>query len=71
MRKISRKESWDGLTADQVVLGMFVNKQDWYGVKLIKLGKHKDVQKLLNVSGDYASYKDFFLETGEYKIRDR
>ncbi|RLD24719.1 MAG: cytochrome C biogenesis protein, partial [Bacteroidetes bacterium] len=70
MRKISRKESWDGLTADQVVLGMFVNKQDWYGVKLIKLGKHKDVQKLLNVSGDYASYKDFFLETGEYKIRD-
>jgi cytochrome c-type biogenesis protein CcsB len=70
MRKISRKESWDGLTADQVILGMFVNKQDWYGVKLIKLGKHKDVQKLLNVSGDYASYKDFFLETGEYKIRD-
>jgi len=70
MRKIARKESWDGLTADQVVLGMFVNKKDWYDVKMVKLGKHKDVQKLLNVNGDYASYKDFFNEKGEYKLRD-
>jgi cytochrome c-type biogenesis protein CcsB len=49
---------------------MFVNKQDWYGVPVIKLGKHEDIQKLLGVSGDYASYKDFFSEIGEYKMRD-
>ena len=70
LRKISRKESWDGLSADQVLLGMFVNKEDWYNVKLVKLGKHKDVQKLMGVSGDYASYRDFFDEQGEYKLRD-
>ena len=70
MRKIARKESWDGLTADQVVLGMFVNKQDWYDVKLVKLGKHEDIRELLNVDGDYASYKDFFNNEGEYKLRD-
>ncbi|WP_168421718.1 cytochrome c biogenesis protein, partial [Candidatus Ulvibacter alkanivorans] len=70
LRKISRKQSWDGLTADQVMLSMFVNKQDWYDVPLVKLGKHKDVQKLLGVTGEYASYKDFFTETGEYKMRD-
>jgi cytochrome c-type biogenesis protein CcsB len=70
LRKIARKESWDGLTADQVMLSMFVNKQDWYDVKLVKLGKHEDIQKLLNVNGDYASYKDFFTEAGEYKLRD-
>ncbi|MBT8262487.1 MAG: cytochrome c biogenesis protein CcsA [Bacteroidia bacterium] len=70
MRKVTRKENWEGLTADQVVLGMFVNKQDWYDVKLVKLGKHKDIQKLLNVRGNYASYKDFFSEKGEYKLRD-
>jgi len=70
MRKISRKETWDGLTADQVMLGMFINKQDWYNVKLIKLGKHEDIQKLLNVTGNYASYKDFFAQTGEYKLRN-
>tara|TARA_R100000935_G_scaffold36196_1_gene57109 strand:+ start:235238 stop:238363 length:3126 start_codon:yes stop_codon:yes gene_type:complete len=70
LRKISRKESWDGLTADQVLLSMFVNKTDWYDVKLVKLGKHPDVQKLLQVSGEYASYKDFFDVEGQYKMRD-
>ncbi|HBR55341.1 MAG TPA: cytochrome C biogenesis protein [Flavobacteriaceae bacterium] len=70
LRKISRKESWSGLTADQVLLSMFVNKQDWYDVKLVKLGKNQDIQKLLNVSGDYASYKDFFDAEGQYKMRD-
>ncbi|QNJ96624.1 cytochrome c biogenesis protein [Constantimarinum furrinae] len=70
LRKVSRKESWNGLTADQVILSMFVNKQDWYDVKLVKLGKHEDVQKLLGVSGEYASYKDFFTEAGDYKMRD-
>jgi cytochrome c-type biogenesis protein CcsB len=70
LRKISRAESYDGLTADQVVLSMFVNKQDWYDVKLVKLGKNQEVQKLLGVTGDYASYKDFFDEEGTYKMRD-
>ena len=70
MRKVARTESWDGLTADQVVLGMFVNKQDWYDVKLIKLGKHTDVLKMIGVNEPYASYKDFFTENGEYKLRD-
>lgn len=70
LRKISRKDSWEGLTADQVMLSMFVNKQQWYDVKLVKLGKHKDIQKLLDVNGDFASYKDFFDESGNYKLRD-
>ena len=34
MRKIHRKESFDGLTADQIMLSMFVNKKDWYDVQL-------------------------------------
>ncbi len=70
LRKIARKESWDGLNADQVVLSMFVNKEDWYGVPLIKLGEHEDIQKLLEVSGEYASYKDFFDESGNYKLQE-
>ena len=70
LRKISRKERWDGLTADQVLLSMFVNKNDWYGVPLVKLGKHKDIHALLGTTGDYASYKDFFDERGTYKMGD-
>ena len=70
LRKLSRKESLYGLTADQIVLSMFANSNDWYGVKIIKLGKHKDIQRKLGVTSEYASYKDFFLKNGNYKLRD-
>lgn len=69
-RKIYRKETYEGLNADQILLSMFVNKQQWYDMPILKLGKHKDIQALLGVSGDYASYKDFFEISGEYKLRD-
>ena len=70
MRKISRKENLDGLNADQIILSLFVNSQAWSDVDIIKLGKHEDILKKLGVSGDYASYKDFFNEKGDYKLRD-
>lgn len=70
LRKIARKESIDGLTADQVILSMFINKKDWYSVPVIKLGKHEDIHALLGVSDTYASYKDFFARDGAYKLRD-
>ena len=70
LRKIARKESIDGLTADQVILSMFINKKDWYEVPVIKLGKHEEIHKRLGVSEEYASYNDFFSENGSYKLRD-
>ena len=69
MRKLARKESMYDLSADQILLSLFVNKQEWYGAPLIKLGKHKDIHKKLSVGGDYAAYKDFFAANGEYKLR--
>ena len=70
MRKLARKESMYGLTADQIILSLFINKQEWYAVPLIKLGKHEAIKKKLSVGGDYASYKDFFDTNGEYKLRE-
>ena len=70
MRKISRKESFEGLNADQVMLSMFANSSLWNTIKIIKLGKHEDVLKLLGLTSDYASYKDFFDEKGAYKLRN-
>ena len=70
MRKISRKENLDGLNADQIILSLFVNSHAWNDVAIIKLGKHEDVLKKIGVSVDYASYKDFFNEKGDYKLRD-
>ncbi|MEZ4794809.1 MAG: cytochrome c biogenesis protein CcsA [Flavobacteriaceae bacterium] len=70
LRKLYRKESFEGLTADQVLLSMFVNRQDWYSAKIVKIGDHGDLQRKLGITGTYASYKDFFSQDGSYKLRD-
>ncbi len=70
MRKLARKESMYGLTADQILLSLFASKQEWYDAPIIKLGKHKDIHKKLSVGGDYAAYKDFFAANGDYKLRE-
>ena len=70
LRKVSRSESFNNLNADQVVLSMYVDKQTWRGIPLIKLGKHEKLKNILGVSGDYASYIDFFSKDGQYKLRD-
>ncbi|MEZ4875732.1 MAG: cytochrome c biogenesis protein CcsA [Flavobacteriaceae bacterium] len=71
LRKIYRKEHFEGLTADQVLLSMFINKGDWYAAKIIKIGDHEDLKKQIGISENYAAYKDFFSETdGSYKLRE-
>ena len=71
MRKLARKESLYGLSADQIVLGMFVNSSEWIDVPMIQIGKHETIHKQLNVSGKLASYRDFFNENNEYVLNDQ
>ncbi len=70
MRKLARKESLFGQTADQIILGMAANPKAWYDVPLIKIGKHEDIRKLLQINSDLASYSDFFDQNGAYKLKD-
>lgn len=70
LRKVSRKSSFDGQTADQVFLGMMSNPTEWQQVPMIKIG-HPEVAEVLGVSGKYASYLDFInLSEGTYKLND-
>ena len=70
LRKLARKEELFGLTGEQVILGMLANPKEWYDAPIIKVGKHEDVRKLLQISDIMASYSDFFDQNGEYKLRD-
>lgn len=70
MRKLSGKEGLDGLTADQIVLGMYVNNYDWVGVPMIRLGNHEKIHQQLGVSADLAAYEDFFDEQGAYLLTE-
>lgn len=70
LRKLARKESINGLSAEQVVLGMFVNSREWHTVPMIKLGKHETIREKLGVTGNMASYNDFFAPSGEYLLKE-
>lgn len=70
LRKLSRKESLMGQTAEQIILGMASNPKAWYDVPLIKIGKHEAIRNMFSTSGDLISYSDFFDQNGEYKLRE-
>ncbi|RLD80135.1 MAG: cytochrome C biogenesis protein [Bacteroidetes bacterium] len=57
LRKITRKEEWEGFNANQVVLGIMFNQEYWKDVKMIKVG-HPDLMKKLQVQGKYVSFND-------------
>ncbi len=70
LRKIARKESLYGLTAEQIILGMLAANDDWENMPLIKLGKHEKIRKQLGVSGKRAAYNDFFSPASGYKLKE-
>lgn len=70
LRKMARKESIHGLTADQVVLSMYADKPSWIKIPMIKTSSNKRFEELLGTSGALVAYKDFFHTNGDYKLRD-
>ena len=70
LRKVARKENLFNLSADQIVLSMFADKQSWLSAPIIKLGKHEKLKTLLGTDGERAAYKDFFNPDGSYKLRE-
>ena len=73
LRKITKKAGFEGLTPDQVLLGMVSDPVSWQQVPMIKIrfgiARNTELQHILGVKGDYASYLDFIdMKTGKYKL---
>lgn len=69
LRKISRKNSFEGMNPDQVLLGMLSQPNVWQQVRMIKVGD-KELKRIIGVDGKYASYLDFIdMSSGTYKLR--
>lgn len=66
--KIFKKSNFEGLTSDQVFLGMISNPDHWQNKKMVKVGDPA-IQNLLGVRSAYARYVDFFDEKGHYKLK--
>ncbi len=71
IRKISRKEKFEGLFSSQVFLSMISDPLFWQNVPMIKIS-NSELSKMLGVRGDYAAFNDFFdFEKGNaYRIQN-
>lgn len=69
LRKIHRASDYNGIRAEQVVLGMLANPYMWAEVPLVYVGSNAEVQKIFGIDGKYTSFNSVFnTETGEYKL---
>jgi cytochrome c-type biogenesis protein CcsB len=69
LNKLTGKSTWQGMTANQVVLGMFSRPELWKKVNIIRV-KTPRLKKLLGVdkSQKLVKFTDFFDAKGKYKL---
>lgn len=69
LNKLTRMSSWNGMSANQVILGMFSRPDIWKKVNIIRVQTPK-LRELLGVSKDkkLLKFTDFFDKTGRYKL---
>jgi cytochrome c-type biogenesis protein CcsB len=69
LSKITRKQSWQGLSANQIILGMLTQPTLFQKVRFISVKHPAIIQKLGLSSGThYVAYDDMFDAQGHYKL---
>jgi cytochrome c-type biogenesis protein CcsB len=71
LRKVSKSDTYEGMTSDQVFISMTQFPQYWYNVPIIFLKRGNDsIRKIATIesSAKYASLINFFDEQGGYKL---
>lgn len=71
LRKLSKKDTYEGLTADQVFVSMVENPFIWYSVPLIEIKRENDsIRKILGVpkTERRVSLIDLINPDGTYKL---
>jgi cytochrome c-type biogenesis protein CcsB len=71
LRKISRKNSFEGMNPEQVYLGMLIEPEKWQNTPMIKV-THPELKSFLHIDGKLAAFTDVLdLENGgTYKLRE-
>jgi len=71
LRKVSEKDTYNGLNADQALLSMSMLGEIWYDVPVILLKRGNDsIRKIAGLESKvkYAAMSDFFDNAGNYKL---
>jgi cytochrome c-type biogenesis protein CcsB len=69
LRKISKKDNWEGLSPVEFFVEMSANPGKWKSVPLVKVA-NPELQKTLGVSGDFASFAQLFDQAGNYRLNE-
>jgi len=69
LSKIAHKQSWEGLSADQIMLGMMTHPEIFQKVRIIRINHPAIIKKLgLPKGAHYAAYDDMFGSDGKYRF---
>ncbi|WP_430412777.1 cytochrome c biogenesis protein CcsA [Kordia sp.] len=72
VRKLSKSNTYNDLSANQVLLSMIQYPKLWYNANIIsvKRQKHDSLRKIIGIekSDNFAKLTDFFDEKGRYKL---
>ncbi len=71
LRKVSKKDTYKDLDANQVAVSIVTNPRIWFSVPFIYMkSANTKVRELIGIPKEqkYASLADFFNEKGEYKL---
>ncbi|NQY06687.1 MAG: cytochrome c biogenesis protein CcsA [Flavobacteriaceae bacterium] len=71
LRKVSKRDTYHGLDANQALLSMIQNPRLWFDAPVIKLKRGNDsIRKILELPLDakYAAISDFFTGDGQMKV---
>ncbi len=69
LRKISKRSSFEGYSAVQVIWGFIFNPNYWSGVKIISQSSERISQEF-GLEGDRLSFDEMFDLEGNYKLSD-
>ncbi|MCQ2254111.1 MAG: cytochrome c biogenesis protein CcsA [Bacteroidaceae bacterium] len=68
VQKLSGKSSWEGLSADEIFVGWMIYYDEWERKPIIKVKSGK-VQSIIGISDSWASLRDFYTQSNEYKLQ--
>ncbi|MFB6343099.1 cytochrome c biogenesis protein CcsA [Saccharicrinis sp. FJH62] len=68
MRKLYKKETYDGLSSTEVILGMMTDPTRWQDEPIIKIS-NGSLAKQLGAPSGYISYHNMFDNSGDYKLQ--
>ncbi len=71
LRKLAKKSTISGLSSDQIFISMMMDPAKWENVPLIHIGAHPEVARLLGTTEKLVSYRQFFTDDAQYKLRDQ